>query len=291
MTKAPVDPFKLMARQRLAQRSHAALMKAFWSVRPIFWPDERGAAELVGSSVLFAVDHRYFIITAAHVLDRVAERTLYIGGRDLLHEIEGHRKTTEAPGGNREADKIDLAFLEIGDPLAGKLEGCHFLTPADIDVDEAAVREPVGSSHYLAIGYPATKVKVKRSESKVVPEPLASSGRSLDDPSYAKLGVAEYSHVLIEFDRKQMIGHDGPRTAPDPHGMSGGALFRFNSLLGSAEATDHLVGILIEYHRNMVKGMLATRISLCMEAMCAFYPDLAGSLPRTRRVRVKSVHR
>lgn len=75
---------------------------------------------------------------------------------------------------------------------------------------------------------------------------------------------------------------DGSRrvTAPKPHGMSGGGLFRLTA------GAPLLVGVLTDWPPGKSQ-MIATHIAIVPEAIRARFPDLASRIP-TSRFRVKT---
>lgn len=87
---------------------------------------------------------------------------------------------------------------------------------------------------------------------------------------------------------KMQVGSD-VRVAPKPQGMSGGGLFRFDSLrdmsLGETTIIDKLVGIMIEYHENR-SVIVATNIAFALTAIRKAFPTLASSLPTSKTIQL-----
>ena len=255
-----------------------------WAVRPIFQEDHRHRLELVGSSVLLKAAERAFVITAAHVWDWREKGPLFIGSRNDLIELKGRSKWTQPPNaGKRIDDRIDLAFIEPTEGIVKHLSDCRFLTPDEIDVDDVAIPVLGIGSNYLVIGYPETRVDSRPPWTKVIPNPFFYGTFPVNEGEYQQFGIQEYSHVLLEYDRDTNQTIHGTRTGPDPHGVSGGGLWRFDSILEDNPASDRLVGIMIEYHEGP-RRMIATRIGLVVEAMKSLYPEIALALPTPRRV-------
>jgi hypothetical protein len=65
---------------------------------------------------------------------------------------------------------------------------------------------------------------------------------------------------------------------PDPHGMSGGGVWRIDDLQASNDPTLRLVGIIIEHHPQPHHTMIATRIGIAFEGIARLYPELRARL-------------
>jgi hypothetical protein len=202
--------------------------------------------------------------------------------------LKGKAKWTQPPDGQpRKADKIDLAFIEPSAGIIRHLADCRFLTASEIDVDETSVPVPGFGSNYFVIGYPETRVDARPPWTKVTPNPFFYGTFPVSSSEYPLFGIQEYSHILLEYDRDTNQTVEGTRTGPDPHGVSGGGLWKFSSLLNDDPDSDRLVGVMIEYHED-ANRMIATRIGLVVQAMRQLYPELEGVLPIPRRVNITS---
>ena len=133
---------------------------------------------------------------------------------------------------------------------------------------------------------PASKNKdIDKQRRSFKRKPASYSSNILPPSTLGKLGVEPASHLLLGFDKKKSRNTAGRTiTAPDPNGMSGGPLWRFE-IYKDQKLTSRLVGILIEW-RTEVKGMLAIRMPILLAGIAYNYPHLIHVIPKTRTVGV-----
>jgi hypothetical protein len=115
--------------------------------------------------------------------------------------------------------------------------------------------------------------------------PACYTANILPDAKLAEIGVHRGSHLLLAFKKRHSrdtIGRD--ITAPDPYGMSGGPLWRFDIYTGQ-KPTSRLVGILIEW-RDEIAGILAVRMPIVLAGIAHQHPKLGGFIPKTTTVSV-----
>lgn len=260
---------------RIEAAQGAAMAVYASSVRQILFWDKRGEPELVGSCVLMRIADRHFALSSAHVTDPLVERGhIMVGGTQDLVEVLPNAFGTEIPeGGTREDDRIDLSFIELTDKQAVDLGDCLWMTPQDVEVR----RIPPGTEQsYLAIGYPWRKTRIIRSEARLDTVPNGFAGTLVGEELYAATGYDPEDHVLIHFHRERVVSKAG-RGVPmvKPHGMSGGGLWRFDSLITSRPwESDRLAGILTTWHWGTHKVMVATRAHLALMLLGQVHPEL-----------------
>lgn len=258
------------------EAAQIAAMEAYAScVRQVVFWDRRGEPELVGSCVLMRIGERHFALTAAHVTDTLVERGhIMLGGTQSLVELAPKAYGTEIPaGGTRDDDRIDLSFVELTDEQATDLGECLWLSPTDIEVEKIP---PGAEQPYLAIGYPWRKARLVRAEGRLGTVPNGFADMLAGEKLYAATGYDPEKHVLVNFHRKRVVSKAG-RGVPmvKPHGMSGGGLWRFDSLVtGLPRQSDRLAGILTTWHGGMHKVMVATRAHVALILICQVHPEL-----------------
>ncbi|MCG3147723.1 MAG: hypothetical protein PCFJNLEI_01164 [Verrucomicrobiae bacterium] len=255
-------------------------------VCPLYGVDDRGNPLLIGSAVLLQIADAHFLLTAAHVLDTNARSTLYYGVGGPLQVLEGvAHKSGLSDGTSRDEDRNDVGFMELKPRIAAHLSHGHrFLNVCHLQPNEA-VRP---SSIYELRGYPETRSKRNPTTKKVRPGPFSYLASPAGTSRYAALHVGPRSHLLLRFERKNSFNETGQRfTAPLPHGMSGGGVWkrRLDSQGDDLLQTGWLVGIAMEYdaQENVI---VATRISLFLEAIRARFPGLANEIPKCHTLRV-----
>jgi hypothetical protein len=254
------------------------------SVRPIYTVNDRFGPELKASCVLFNVVNANFLITAGHVFDNLEGSAIYIGGEKRLIQIKGQYVRTK-PKGNSENDKYDLAYVEIDAETLSEIGNVRFLHSDELDPNDIAAKGHL----YLILGYPATKnERIDYENHKTLLRPYIYSANSPELIVYKRLDVLEESHILVNFDRKRTTNRSYEiSTAPKPHGLSGGGIWRIRDYSDVASLSGpypkKLVGIVIEGH-PMQKVIMGVRISCVIEAIKHQCPHLREKLPNVNRI-------
>src|ERR1051326_7888115 len=236
-------------------------------VCPIYSVDERGRPVLTGSAVLLRIANTHFLLSAAHVLDGNAGSTLYYGGRGPLKPLEGIAQKSSLPAGcSREDDKIDTGLMELKPNIVSDLNRQHrFLDARHLQPNDVARPDSI----YELRGYPETRSKLNPTTRKVRPGPFSYLASPAGASQYTRQQVDACSHLLLKFDRNNSFNGTGQRiTAPLPHGMSGGGVWkrRVDSRSDDLFQSGWLVGIAIEYEAEE-SIVVATRINLFLEAI------------------------
>lgn len=258
-------------RARLKEWTDQAQSRYFDSVRPIYWATPSGTAEAIGSSFLFQVDGRRFLVTAAHVLDLNQQSTLYVGGRQELELINGNANVTKAPASGRRRDKYDFAFMELSLEFAERLGIDAFIDVNNISNN----RGTMDGRCFMALGYPASRNK---------PKPIALTGTHVRAQSWAysatvhtdpkifeNVGASEVTHLLLKYGKKSRAFTGEITNSIKPQGASGGILvdlgrISLQSLAPTTPLTHRLAGILIENH-TASKAIVAVMIQSVVEAI------------------------
>jgi len=217
-----------------------------------------------------------FLVTAAHVLDENEQTTLYVGGADELIELSGPSKRH---------DTFDFGFLDISDTPPDQWSRYRFVSTPDVDVDDI----PSDHTLYAFLGYPETKNKpLPGRKFRLSTTAFTLVGSTLE--RYASLQLNPPTHFVGEFDRKRQIDSEGRlATGPNPHGISGGGMWRLGHVdeLASGTNSEKLIGVGLEY-RKSERILVGVSVSLVVAALRETYPDLANDLPIPSRFRPKS---
>jgi hypothetical protein len=174
-------------------------------VTPIFDVNEKGEAELVGSAVLINISGNIFLCTAKHVIDANAKSTLYIDGSSKMEVLVADFYATEG---------LDVAVAKLSPTQIKTLEKYTPLPSERI----ATTTEVYAAQYASLVGFPETKNrKVYRQNN--IKGLLYSVGGTIIESTFQK--------VRVSFNRKRNINAKNRKReyAPDPHGMSGGAIF------------------------------------------------------------------
>ena len=190
------------------------------SIRPVLVEDEEGRAQMVGSCVLLVVHDRIFAISADHVFKESRRALMYLGiGSELVglkHDIvRGRTPDLET----------DVGITEVTDLIPSELSGERLHSVIDADPNEICSDGQI----YIGFGFPGTRVDLDARKRHVEAKGISSSGTGMAGHCEA-LGFTPFTHVAMVFSKRKMWTGDTIQRAPDPYGMSGGGLFRFDSL-------------------------------------------------------------
>jgi len=232
------------AGQILLQEMRQAVDQLRGCVLPIYDANEQQEAELLGSGVLVELSGSTFLCTAKHVIDRSEASNLYVSGPEKLEQLLGVFRSTK---------EHDTAVLKLSPEQIALLQKFHPLRAEHI----ATGSEALACKYVEFIGYPETKNR--KIYNKTMLENLVHSNG-------CKVIEINESRVRVAFDRKKNIdAHTRQRVqAPDPHGMSGGAMFGVpvdvKTLVGSPEPK--LIGITTDKPDS--KEVFGTNISVAL---------------------------
>jgi hypothetical protein len=250
-------------------------------VCPIYAASDRGRPNLIGSATLLDFGKARFLVTAAHVHDEYLENkvTLYIGASGPLLELPQPLQTTVVPSGNRDDDRLDIAFVRLPDSLADQISKGRFFLPFTlIDVNDSFRPR----TQCMFTGYPASREKTNYGNRKVKPLCFSYTGQVIAPTRMPELGLYVDAHIAVEFNREKIFNQNNqPASFPSPKGMSGGAVWcgDGNSRLWLIDLPVRLVGIGIEDPKNQ-NTLVAVRIHLVLAAIAKFNPDINQLIPR-----------
>ncbi len=227
------------------------------SVRPIYASTDGTKPQPVWSCVLLQVEGRKYVVTAAHVIDWLADAALYVAGLvgQQLVQIVGEVSSTQAPIGGRRKDRWDFAFWPITARAASGLGVVRFLDSNDLSHNRASSKNRV----YMAIGYPVSrnKRKIDAPKRKLKLVLRKYSSKALDLPKLAAdLQISGNDHFFLQFEKRSQDSEGRRVRTFNPVGMSGGAfvdLGDFTSIsryVPDQNAQGKLAGILSEHHKR-----------------------------------------
>jgi hypothetical protein len=254
--------------ERVASNLSDAERRIQETVCPVYGVDARERPQLIGSSIPLSLSERIFLVTAAHVFDENKDTTLYVGGVDSLVELAGTSFRTRAPLSGRQDDTLDFGFIDISETPRDQWSRYRFVTPEDFDVDDV----PTEHTLYAFAGYPETRNKrlpgrnfrLSTTVFVLMPTPFKR---------YRSLRLNPRTHFVGNFSRnKQLDSMKRVVVGPDPHGVSGGGVWRIG------RPDELAAGIGIEY-RSSRSVLVGVRVSLLVAAFKIAYPDLSELLP------------
>ncbi|MBI1393906.1 MAG: hypothetical protein GC152_14305 [Alphaproteobacteria bacterium] len=234
------DPVKILLRE-----IRGAIDNLKQSVTPIFDANEKSEASLLGSAVLIEVAGDVFLCTAKHVIDESISSTLYIDGPSRLEPLEGDFYST---------DDHDVAVLKLS---SSQTQTLHKYVP--LNEDQISNQVQASNCKYVEfMGFPESKNRAAYKTTKIKGLIYSNGGIAKEITS---------ARVHMTFDRKRNIdAATGRRVkAPDPHGMSGGAMFgvRVNDQTIRGAPCPLLVGIATDWPEKS-KEVFGTNSAIVM---------------------------
>jgi hypothetical protein len=227
------------------------------TVVPILGESRKGEPCAVGSGVLVSLQGRNWIITAAHVLDEVANGNLYLGGSTDLLELQGEFFRTPMPPTGRNDDPIDVGYVCI-DSLGDRISKDFCFLPESLIEGNHSTEE---ERNYIFTGYPHKAVKIKGSTRKITPQLHSFESKGIALARYQGMGLDPNTHLAIPFNAKRAKDAATGRieTPKDQSGTSGGGVWIGVPQEGGGGMAPRLVGLVIE-HRSKEKTLVATKI-------------------------------
>jgi hypothetical protein len=196
---------------------NTALEPMWRSVIPLFRGGTVGQPEAFGSAVLLELGGRRFLVTDRHVVDEHSKSTIHAAGALGFVPVTGEFFCTP------EAES-DVAVLRLEGDLLHELANQVFLSEADIFPAD----EYNGVNHLTLVGYPASRSKENRLTRGVRTQCYSLGVRLL-----SLVGATLRGSFLRT---RQRDGASGLKvTAPEPYGMSGGAMFASKVKAGNAD--------------------------------------------------------
>lgn len=243
------------------------------AVLPILGESEQESQPApVGTGFLLQLAHMSLLVSAAHVADEVENSVrLYIppgaeGGN--LIELPPLPVCTKAPAGDRDKDKLDLAFWELPTSICEQLSASSMFLPSIMLLPGVKVRQPQSISF---VGFPHKATQLKFGTKKFRSGPEQYTGACADEKRYSKVGAHVGQNLAIDFDPKKAISNGKQVIPKDRKGMSGGPVFAMTdggNLAGWPPI--RVVGVAIECHRQE-KLMLATRIDALLQLFHSYF--------------------
>lgn len=233
----------------LVQATNATVEKLKPAVIPIYRCDSEGRIFSHGSAVLLRIDGRTFLCTACHVIDARSEEGLGL----LLDSEEGAFYLNHDFRASRE---YDVAVCLLDEEASRRLSYAIALMPEDVAIPAKEDRVMGRFTFAEVSGYPASRnrsrprgMKIKRSNFSV--------GGSIEQIDEVQI------RVFFNRRKKNDVGTGNSVTAPEPYGMSGGAIFGMR-LVGGENPEPKLIGIAV-MHDIKKAQIIGTNIGLIME--------------------------
>lgn len=269
LKKTVVGHVSKMVSDKFGKAMEAAEQGIGKAVRAVYISLPNGNAEHVGSCVLVEVRKHRLLVTAAHVIDEIKNGALYIPAAGATKKLQGDGAITVPPRGIRRLDRFDFSVLKLGPELVEQLGKSRY-----VQEDEFAIPNSALGHAFMASGYPNVQnKKIDHAKRTIQPAKLNFGSTVIEDAKFArKLKVSGDDHYFIKYDK---LARDPVTRAVtksiEPRGMSGGGLFdlgifNFASLTKPPKPAG-LAGILIEYHPDKKRRMVAVKVGAMIEAI------------------------
>ncbi len=239
---------------------------------PLFVLDDNCRPGYYGSAILTVLSQRYFLVSAAHVLDD-SPKPLFVplendsNGLQLSLE-KGIHSTPVLDGKKRIDDKLDFAFTELNESeIATLSKDYEFLKERYLPKNDYKPPHTV----LLICGYPETRVKkgLDPTQSKYKPKPFIHSSTMADCKYYTRYGFDIVNNILIDYDKKIFNETKQKVTSPLPFGLSGSGLWIIDKIVNTDHTNPeiHLLGIQNEYQSSYGGIISSTKIGTIARAI------------------------
>ncbi len=213
-------------------------------VTPIFYSNEKREPGLLGSAVLVRVKDEVFLCTAKHVIDGNVNSTLYVGCSELEPLL----------GDFYSSKDHDVAVLKLS---PSQIQTLSKFNPHE--EDRIGNKVQISNCRYAEfMGFPESKNRVLYKKTK-------NNGLIYSNGGIVKKITCTQVHVIFDQNRN-IDANTGQRVnAPDPHGMSGGAMFgvQMNGEIIQGRPNPLLIGI-STYWDSKSKEVFGTNFAIVM---------------------------
>ena len=229
-------------------------MQEFDSLCPLFLNHKyKNQMEQIGTGVIISISQTYFLLTAAHIIDKTEYGDLFVPCNKILEPVEGLYSCLKIPEDRtRDDDKIDIGYIKLKNQFAERLhKSINPLSSEDIYFIDDATESVI----YTFAGYPLSKSKV--SQQRAQSKPFYYSGLSVEKGLYLNYGYNPLKNIIVHFRRDMSVTQEGDTTFPPfPRGISGGGIFVWpEDFMGQIIPPNRkLIGIAHTYKDNLLIG-------------------------------------
>lgn len=257
---------------RLYERSDESIRRYAASVRPMYSSEDGSTAEFIGSCVLINVAGKKYVVTAAHVVDWIESRGLYVAGPvgAELVQLVGKIVSTAAPSG-RNKDRYDFAFWPVSASAESQLGPVRFINENDVSHN----RVDSLTRMYIASGYPMSKNrnKIDNANNSIVSVLWKYAANVVNLPDLAnEMGLSGNDHFFLKYEKYSRNSEDQKVSSLSPIGLSGGALIDLGNF-AAIETYDtkssfygRLAGVLIERNKKH-RAIISVKIQKVLQAI------------------------
>lgn len=192
------------------------------SICPIFCDKKGERFSQIGSGVLIEFRGCCFLLTAAHVIDRLEDSYLMVPHKNNeISCIDGSYAFIKGAK-NRDEDYLDYGYFKLDDKFATELKQ-HFYF---IKEHELGVKKHYREKELFSFaGYPCRKSNVEGT--RATTKFFSYGTYHADQSEYERFGCARDANIIAKFNRKNTFVQNAGRIEMPvlPHGISGGGVF------------------------------------------------------------------
>ncbi len=227
--------------------------------------------EAIGSSVLLAVQKRYFLITAGHIIAGNEKATLGFFENSEFHIIDGRIIFTD-PESDEASKYIDIAVCEL-DTLSVDFVNKHF---SFLSLDSRNFDYyPTNHNNFLLVGYPWRKTHYNFLKKKMTVTPYKFLTDFFDDGQLGELHNLKKQNLILGYIQRRMIDFKTRRNKKvvTPEGMSGCGVWHLTELFQEdfSKVNVNLSGIIIRQDANTKRYVVAVRLHIISEILRLYF--------------------
>jgi len=237
----------------------------------------------IGNGVLLQLGDNHFVLTAAHVIDRLRteSNSILLRLADGLLPFAGEWVVNELPpGATREQDPIDIGVLRITRSIPAHV-AAGALTVSDLDPSaptdgRAARTEPRA---YTVLGAPAKRSNSDFKKRQVTAKLNRYAAPEAEWIYYDIVRRQRSKHVVLDWEEKH-IGVGGVVRGPLAfNGVSGAGIWRLTTDAERAAGRENkLVAIFTDHIRTPLGLLVGRRIRDHLRVIADRWPDAATHL-------------
>lgn len=213
-----------------------------------------------GTGVFIQIQEHYFLVSAAHVMDKHGEFFIFLSQEKEIIKPGGDTYINRTE--KREKDELDIAVLRLDDDCLPHIKRSYsFLQAEDLAINH--IFQPW--EYYTFLGYPASRAKVKYKTDIFDITTLFHFTAPIEAEYYAEFGRNPYVNVVSSYNKK--LVYDGRKgtygTGPDLYGISGcGLWFTDPSDLAGGIIKPKLTAIMTDWSTKNRNIIIGTRIDV-----------------------------
>lgn len=216
-----------------------------------------------GTGVFVKIGAKYFIFSAAHVLDDFDK--LFIPIQEGKYLIKpGGNIITNNPNKDRKSDELDIGILILDDQSVEDLSSDYsFIESFNIEINHTTI----DFNSYIVFGYPSNWSKKSHSRNSFHSIPFYIFTKCVNLNEYKKFKRNEYLNLIVEYDRKNTPNTKSKSISygPDVFGISGCGLWYINPF--NLKEDLKLIGIMNEWPISNRNRLISTRIDAYTEIL------------------------